>query len=88
MSRPNSKMKDRKVFKVALNTLTGQTRPTTIKVFEILGKCEIFVNNIREFPKGYTALTDCQTTADKLFAPNATQALKEIFLEPIMPPPF
>ena len=87
MSRPNSKMKDRKVFKVTLNTLTGQTRPTTTKVFEILGKSEIFVNNIRDFPKGYTAITDSQATADKFFSLTTISALKGISLEPIMPPP-
>ena len=87
MSRPTSKMKDRKVFKVTLRTLTGQTRPTTHKVFETLGKCEAIINNIREIPNGFTAITDNQFTADKILEPPTIKALKGISLEPILTPP-
>ena len=87
MYRPSSKMKDRKVFKVTLRTLTGQTRPIREKVYEVLGKCQAIVNNIREIPNGFTAITDNQATADLIFDPPTIKALKGISLEPILPPP-
>ena len=86
MARPSSKMKDRKTFKITLKTIDGKTRPAIDKVYDTLGKCQVIINNIYGFPKGYTAIMDNQATADLIFDPPTVQALKGISLEPILPP--
>ena len=45
------------------------------------------MNNIREIPNGFTAITDNQFTADKILEPPTIKALKGISLEPILSPP-
>ena len=82
--RPTSKMKDRKAFKVTLK-LSGP-RPTKTKVFETLGKLQVFLTNLHEIPTGYTAITDSQIQAESILNLEGSNALKAINLTPVMPP--
>ena len=83
-ARPTSKMKDRKAFKVTLK-LSG-ARPNKTKVFETLGKLQVFLTNLHEIPTGYTAITDSQTQAEGILNLEGSNALKAINLTPVMPP--